>query len=99
MAVVEWWSHPVDILRALDSELREARHIELTATVWVHLDVQLLTLVVPQKVPTGNSNTLSQRWFLLKEKDCLKMIPIRHHFGCMVSFPMISPNNIRQIER
>ena len=51
---------PVDVLRALDRDLGEARHVELPAAVRVHLDVQLLAGVVSQEVPGGGGIGLGQ---------------------------------------
>lgn len=44
-------AHPVDVLHALDSELGQSRDIELSATVRIHLNVQLLVQILPQQVP------------------------------------------------
>lgn len=44
-------THPVDVLGALDGELRQSGDVELSAAVRVHLDVQLVGEVLPQQVP------------------------------------------------
>lgn len=43
--------HPVDVLGALDGDLRQAGDVQLSAAVGVHLDVQPVGEVLAQQVP------------------------------------------------
>lgn len=46
-------SHPVDVLRALHTELSQSGHVELSTAIRVHFDVQFVSWILPQQVPDG----------------------------------------------
>lgn len=50
--------HLVDVLGALDGELRQSGDVKLSAAVRVHLDVQLVGGILSQQVPEGQQRRL-----------------------------------------
>lgn len=95
--------HPVDVLGALDSDLRQPWDIQLPAAVGVHLDVQPVGEVLTQQVPLqrtfGNIYIKKQKLASLHfckasvrrvyENNCIAINPRHYLLMYSVTVPQI----------